>query len=208
MSARCRILAVLAASRLVGLAVATAQPLPLGPEFQVNVVTTGAQSTAGIASADSGDFVIVWSDDQVDLLGDTSARLYDRDGIPASAPFVVAAGAGAQEPNGVASDALGNFVVTWVGGDANGLGVFARRYDAAGTPLGGAFQVNTFTTGSQVYPAVAVGSDGRFLVVRESVPQDGDGQGVYAQRYDASGVPDGAEVQIRTATAPRSGVTR
>ena len=51
----------------------------------------------------------------------------------------------------VASDAAGNFVVVWEsdGQDGSSSGVFGQRYDSTGAPLGGEFQVNTYTTGDQ-----------------------------------------------------------
>src|SRR5690242_8722190 len=47
----------------------------------------------------------------------------------------------------VGMDAAGNFVVVWtsIGQDGNADGIFARRYDAGGAPLGGEFQVNMYT---------------------------------------------------------------
>src|SRR4030095_6061477 len=58
----------------------------------------------------------------------------------------------------VGSDGLGNFVVVWAsdgcdGTDTDDWSVQGQRYDASGTPLGAQFQVNTFTTGFQTYPA-------------------------------------------------------
>jgi len=51
------------------------------------------------------------------------------------------------------------------------------------------FQVNTYTLNSQNKPAVTMADDGRFVVAWESCGQDGDGRGVYAQRYDAQEDP-------------------
>src|SRR5687768_8748061 len=51
--------------------------------------------------------------------------------------------AGDQSDAAVASDAAGNFVVAWQGPglDPASLEIYARRFDAAGTPLGGEFLV-------------------------------------------------------------------
>src|SRR5262245_34589653 len=110
-------------------AIAGAQLTPVGPEFQVNSYTTGAQYVGGVAIDGSGDFVIVWA---------------------SYSPGV-------------------------------GLG---QRRDAGGTPLGGEFQVNTYTSASPGDLAVAADSAGNFLVVWETFSQDGDGGGVFGQRYD------------------------
>src|SRR5439155_334406 len=70
----------------------------------------------------------------------------------------------------------------------------------AGVPRGGEFRVNTYTTGHQTAPAVATDAAGDFVVAWASDGQDGDGYGVYAQRYSAAGVPQGAEFRANTYT--------
>src|SRR5262245_12975381 len=56
-----------------------------------------------------------------------------------------------QEQPAVASDADGDFVVTWESDveilDTSSFEIFARRYSRTGVPQGGVFQVNTYTTG-------------------------------------------------------------
>jgi hypothetical protein len=56
--------------------------------------------------------------------------------------------AGAQRAAAVAADADGDFVVAWQAPDEAGLDieVYARRYDAAGAPVGDKFRVNTTTS--------------------------------------------------------------
>jgi len=61
--------------------------------------------------------------------------------------------------------------------------VFAQRLDGAGTPLGPEFQVNTYTTLGQKTPLVAPTGAGSFVVAWRSYTQDGDGYGVFAQRF-------------------------
>ncbi|HKC24652.1 MAG TPA: hypothetical protein VKF32_07900, partial [Thermoanaerobaculia bacterium] len=104
-----------------------------------------------------------------------------------------------------ASDLAGNFVVTWVsnGQDGGGYGVFARRYDAKGTPLGNEFRVNTTVADTQEVPSAAHASNGSFVVVWRSRLQDGNLRGVFAQRFlepgsfadaDGSGVVDVGDI--------------
>jgi hypothetical protein len=104
-------------------------------------------------------------------------------------------------PN-VAADAVGNFVVVWTtdGQDGSGAGVFARRFDASGAPRGAEFQVNTFTTGDQGFPAVASDAAGNFVVVWESSGQDGDSIGVVGRRFGADGAPTTPEFVVNTET--------
>jgi len=87
----------------------------------------------------------------------------------------------------------GGFVVAWHsdGQDGNGYGIYAQRYDSSGNAAGGEFQVNTYTNIDQQYPTITALSDGGFVVSWQSWEQDGQNYGIYAQRYDASGVTDG-----------------
>ena len=94
------------------------------------------------------------------------------------------------------------FVVTWDsdGQDGSQYGVFAQRYLQA-TPLGAEFQVNTHTTGNQHLSRAASDQfNGPFLVVWQSQDQDGDGAGVFAQRYLPWGPPAGGEFRVNTFT--------
>ena len=105
-------------------------------------------------------------------------------------------------PNGqfvpaVASDAAGNFVVVWEGYRSGSYEIRARRYDAGGVPLGGEFQVNSYTTGNQRFGAVARNAAGAFVVVWDSrggTGSDTDSYGVHARRYDAGGAPLGDQI--------------
>src|SRR6185436_8225669 len=106
-----------------------------------------------------------------------------------------------QRSPAVASDASGNFVVVWDSDSQDGSsdGVFGRRYASNGAPLGSPFRVNTFTTSSQRFPAVASDSSGNFVVVWSGVGP-GDTYGVFSQRYDSSGAPLGPEFRVNTYT--------
>lgn len=63
-----------------------------------------------------------------------------------------------------------------------------------------AVRVNTYTNSDQLLPRVTVLNDGSTVVVWYSVGQDGSGQGIYQQRFDASGTPLGAETRVNTYT--------
>jgi hypothetical protein len=60
--------------------------------------------------------------------------------------------------------------------------------------------VNTYTTGYQTNPAVAYDASGNFVVVWESRDQDGDGHGVFGQRFDSAGTAQGNEFQMNSFT--------
>ena len=92
------------------------------------------------------------------------------------------------------------FVVAWVSDnqDGSGTGVYVQRFDAAGQRVGGELLVNTTIAGDQTAPAVAIADGGAFVVAWQS--GDVDGQGIYAQRFDANGESVGGEILVNPTT--------
>jgi hypothetical protein len=103
----------------------------------------------------------------------------------------------------VAMDSDGDFVVTWTSSSQDGGydGVYAQRYNASGAAQGSEFLVNTTTTDNQSAPSIAMAENGDFVVTWESYTQDGSLHGIYVQRYNASGVAQGAEFKVNTETS-------
>lgn len=64
------------------------------------------------------------------------------------------------------------------------------------TPIGSEFRINTYTTDDQRDQSVAALADGGFVVTWTSEGQNG----IYGQRYNASGVQVGSEFRINTTT--------
>jgi hypothetical protein len=178
---------------------------PLGSEFRVNTFTTGEQRFPSVAADTAGNFVAVWRSAGQDLSSfGIFGQRYASSGVPLGSEFRVNTyTTGSQAGAAVASDASGNFVVVWssVSQDGSSYGVFGQRYAISGTSLGPEFRVNTYTTGGQLYPAVASDGSGNFVVVWQSEDQNGSGDGVYGQRYASSGTPLGPEFRINTYTA-------
>ncbi len=84
------------------------------------------------------------------------------------------------------------------------VGGMALAQDAA--PLGGQFQVNTYTTSLQYRAAVASDAGGDFIVVWDSVGSSGtdtSDRSIQAQRFQANGLPLGSEFQVNTYTTSR-----
>ena len=73
--------------------------------------------------------------------------------------------------------------------DGSSFGGYAQRYNAYDVAQGSNFQVNTYTTGGQAFPAVAMDAAGDFVVTWQSNGEDGSSYGVYAQRYGFSTAP-------------------
>ena len=173
--------------------------LVVGPEFQVNSYTTDAQRYPSVARDAHGNFVVVWSSNE-GVVG----RRFTAGGAPRGADFLVQSyTAGYPSLPAVASGANGSFVVVWHsnGPDGHGYGIFGQRFDASGAPAGGAFAVNTYTTGPQLDPVVSADASGNFVVVWHGPSQFGYVDAVVARRFDASGASLGGEFQVATYTS-------
>jgi len=110
---------------------------------------------------------------------------------------------GSQFIPSIAMDAAGDYVVVWQSNpqQSSGLiGIYAQRYNAQGTAVGGEIHVNTSTMFSDTGPGVAMDAAGDFVVTWTSNREDGSRYGIYAQRFDASGNPEGAEFRVNTFT--------
>ncbi len=178
---------------------------PVGAEFAVNTHTTGHQDYSNISLNDDGEFVVVWERDTPSYqdYANVAARRFDATGTAQGDEFIVnAVTQYFQGDPDVAMDGSGGFVVVWEscyqGGEVED--VFARRYDENGTPQSPEFQVNTYTTENQLYPAVSMDDVGNFVVVWQSDTQDGSLFGVVGRRFDSGGTPAGPEFPVNTTT--------
>jgi len=185
-----------------------ANGLALGGEFQINTYTTNRQWKSDLAVGPLGDFVVVWESTYSDG-PDTDphsiqAQRFEGDGTPEGGQFEVNSHTtNDQKIPSVGSDADGNFVVLWqsLGPDASWWSVQAQLYDDSGTPSGGEFQVNSYTTSYQTLPAVAFDEQGDFVVVwqsRGSYGTDNNHWSIQAQRFEGDGTLDGGEFQVNS----------
>ena len=196
-----RLLFSVAAFLLLGLSplALRAQIPPLGPEFQVNTYTTGPQVTLNMASARNGTFVVVWESKQDGAGYGIFGQRFDSLGSPAGSEFPVNSyTTGGQHFPAIAVRSTGDFVVVWDSPqDGSGYGIFGQRFDAASAKVGSEFPVNTYTTGLQASPSVALDAAGNFVVVWERY---GSGYDVRGQRFDSSGAKVGLEFQVSSHT--------
>ena len=162
-----------------------------GAEFQVNTFTGGTQYRPSITVLADGGFVVTWnSKEQDDDLGyGIYAQRYNSDGSVKGIEFQTNTYViGDQVHSKVEALNNGGFVVVWYGnGNGDSYGIFAQLYNVTGDTVGDEFQIVTHTLHTQTTSDVSAVSDGGFVVAWESYGQDGDGVGIYAQRYDSLG---------------------
>ena len=191
---------------------------PVGADFRVDT-SSGYYLHADYPQPDvamdlSGGFVVVWSVftggyplGGVDVIG----RRFGADGIPLAEPFIVNSFIpGSQINPQVDIGPDGNFIVVWEDGSNNGDGdgdaIRAQRYAANGSAIGVEFTVNSYTLDDQRRPAVAVGSDGEFVVAWHAEPtsepgSDQDSRSIRAQRFTSDGELLGSSFQVNTESA-------
>lgn len=184
----------------------------IGGELQVNGYTTGYQAVPRLATNSSGGFVVTWESygsAGTDTTASIQARRFDAAATPIGDDFQVNAyTTGTQGTSALDFDDAGNFVIVWssfgsAGTDGSYYSVQGRRFAADGTPNGGEFQVNTYTTSLQYFPAIGVDGDGDFVVVWHSFGSFGDDDAyasIQARQFAADGTPLGDETQVNTYT--------
>jgi hypothetical protein len=186
---------------------------PQGGQFQVNTYTTSNQHRPAVAAAPDGGFVVVWQS-QGSSGTDTSqystqGRRYASDGSAQGGQFQVNTyTTGSQATPSVTVTAAGDFVVAWhslgsSGGDNSFNSIQGQRYASDGSAQGGEFQINSYTTGYQVFPSISSDADGDFVVVWHSAGSSGtdtSGNSIQAQRYASDGSALGTQFQVNTYT--------
>ena len=178
-------------------------------ETLVNTVTEGPQSLPSIGMNSSGRAVVTWHSQNEDH---QSALFAQRFNLSGSAPFLTKVGGElelatlvelAGSKAAAAIDHENRTVVAFESYDEDGdaMGIYAQMLDEFGDPIGSRFLVNTgFTSGNQGAPAAARAPDGRFVIAWQSQDEDGDGYGIYAQRYSSDGVAVGTAFRVNTTT--------
>jgi hypothetical protein len=174
-------LAFAALTAILGASPALAQsPAPLvGPNFQVNVGSQGAQLDVDVAQDTAGDTVFVWAD-QNTVPQSVQARVFDSSGNPLGLSFIVGLEAQSISHPRVAMTPLGEFTVVW----GNPHSIFIRRFDRLGRPLGSVNTTRQPATDLVRSPDVAVDAAGNAVVVWSISRFDGDL--ILLQRFNAA----------------------
>lgn len=188
---------------------AAGQGSPIGGEFQVNTTTLFNQEAPALAPGADGGFVVVWQSEPISGSDsdDIFARRYDSDGNALGNDFQVNTHTtGYQGVPSVGRMPGDGFVVVWQSYGTDTLSttqIQARRYDAAGSPIGGEFRVDGATAAVRRIPSVAVAPDGDFFVVWESRPaaDPGTDADIRGRRLASDGSPIGGEFQVNTFTS-------
>lgn len=182
-----------------------ASGMPQGQEFRVNTFTAGDQAPHSLMAHVDGGFVVSWSSyDQDNNSPGIYAQRFDKNGIAQGHETRINTyTVGHQSGPSITMLNNGDFIASWqsLNQDGDDFGIYAQRFDSRGMMKGSEFRVNTHTASSQDEPSITALNDGGFVVSWTSLGSDGEGFGIYAQRYDTGGLPQGSEFLVNTYTA-------
>jgi hypothetical protein len=176
---------------------------PIGTNFKVdNDTTTYSQTSPSVSANSSGNFVICWVDGRTpDGHDDIYCQRYNSSGTPLGSNFKVNSDFGYMNWPDISIDNTGGsgFVVTWeavIGSDGN---IYAQRYNSTGTPLGSNFKVNDDAGGTNQFDPTVAMNNGSFAILWQDYRNGGQAD-VFAQKYNSSGSPIGANSKVNDDT--------
>jgi Ca2+-binding RTX toxin-like protein len=174
------------------------------PETRVNTTTAGAQNFSAVVDIPGRGYVVVWQSPgamaQFPDAPGVFGQCYDYQGRPIGSEFVVAANpvtGGGFDP-AVTSFGEGYFMVTFTAFDGFSTGVYGRNYSFGGFAFGPEFQISGNGQASQEEQQVARLGDGSTVVTWTASSSEPAQNGVFARRYDSSGVAMGPEFEVST----------
>ena len=141
-----------------------------------------SQDELALGMREDGSFVVIWTDRTNDPgSGSLNGQRFAANGEPAGRPLqIIGPPGGFQGQPAIAMAADGSFFATWLGSTSpSSLGILGRWFASDGTPLGGVARIDRSAESSTGNPSVALGNDGRGVVVWL---QESSKPGVYARR--------------------------
>ncbi len=159
-------------------------------ELLVNMDASSDQKRyPSVAALANGGFVVAWQSLGQDGDGDgIYARKYDGTGAAVTDELLINTNTVHHQTTAtVAGLADGGMVVAWTSDNqgSSSYDVYYRRYDALNAVLTNDVLVNVHTDGFQEHNSISALKNGGFVVVWESLGQDGSGYGVYGRQYDS-----------------------
>lgn len=152
-----------------------------------------------VTHLNDGSFVITWESAVPGTDYNIAARHYDVNGTPVGNEFMVNTTTADNQRSPTVTDLPdGGFIISWRSENPNDstFDLFARRYDDNGVAAGDDFQINTTNISYVPQQSVTGLSGGGFAITWQTKDQDGDGSGIYAQRYDVNNNAVGTEFKV------------
>lgn len=180
----------------------SANGLPLSGDVLVNTTVMNSECRPNGALLADGGWVVSWENLNNPVI---YQQRFDASGMPIGTETQLTNDSDVNYNSAVTGLPDGGWVVTWHGsitGSTTGNEIYQQRFDRDGGAVGLTEQVNTVTTDNQVTEQskhiIAGLVDGGWVIVWTSNAQDGNGQGVFFQRFAVDGTRAGVETQVNT----------
>jgi hypothetical protein len=169
-----------------------------GGEFQVAQSTVESQYAPTVAMTPGGDFMVSWIHELPGAFRAIAARMYDAYGNAQDGEFLVSQSTGFPAGPHVAVTPEGQYMVAWNDLDGSEIDIHGRLIDRNGAFVGSQLQIDNSLAPSGAW--VSANASGVYVVMWESLNQDGSGYGVYGQRIDGEGNNLGGNFLINQTT--------
>jgi Ca2+-binding RTX toxin-like protein len=173
-----------------------------GGEMLINSVTAGNQDTAALVALPDGRFLTTWQTTGSPADTQESGIAAAISGV--GGEFLVnTTTTNSQGAPSAAAFGNGQFVVCWTDFSGNDPDIRAQIFTAGGTKSGAEFVVNSTTAESQVGSAVAVLSNGNFVVAWNDHSESGadmSSAAIRARLFTSAGVPLAQDFVVNTTT--------
>ncbi len=193
---------VLAVACVWGVSISNAALMPLGGEYPLLGNIDGHQSNPHVAVDSDGGFV-VWQNAAQSNGERILVQRLNSDYVGEGVVQQVSQGAaGSNDVNPrAAMRSDGGGAIVWEAGPRGNSDVYVRFIDSRGNFTTGAIMANSYASSIQRDASIATLENGGVVVVWESVGQDGSGEGIYGQRFNAQGIRVGSEFLVNQSTA-------
>lgn len=177
---------------------------PLGSELQINTFSNQHQAEPSITALADGGFAIAWQSLQGNTGYSVYAQYLNADGTFNGNEFLIDEGLAFDqrhiEITGLQGGGISASWTSWAQ-DGSGNGVYARRFDANGAPIGGEGLVPTITIDGQEHSSIMALSNGGYLITWDGIAANE--WDIFGQFYDQNGAAVGTNFTINSHTANR-----
>jgi len=173
---------------------------PIGTETLL-ITNTAIDKSPHFSFDSKNDMIMVWqgATSPVTFIWDVFGRRFDTDLNPVGNIFKVNTYTTLKqrEPK-IDFYTDDSYLIVWQSEAQDGdiYGIYGQKRSANDNNIGSEFLINTYTIGRQDRPDLDIDNSNYAVVVWESRFQDGDGYGIFAQRFDENLNPYGSEFQV------------
>lgn len=172
----------------------TDQGIPIGNAFEIDAANVFAHSDVHLAAFDGGAWVVWTEAGAMDT--NVKGRQVSVDGSVLGPEFQLnSITTGPQVEPAIATTSAGDFLAVWRGRTGSEEGIFGRRFDSTGAPMGADVTIAASVSRDFDDPDVATNDD-RFLVVWSEEEAFGDDE-VFGRQLDLNGTPVADSVRLQ-----------